>query len=89
MALKSAWANKNGKRIMNAAKESLKDEKTGWIEKNGILMYAERYEPTGKLMAKTYSNKKQADNMVEKQTQLGFNAYRSFKWPFLVCRQIQ
>jgi len=85
MGLKSAWAYNNGKRTMKYAIESLKDEPTGWIERGGTYLYAERNKETGKLMVKTYSNKKQADVMVQKQKDLGFDAFRSFQWPFTVC----
>ena len=85
MALKSSWAYNNGKRTMKEAIESLKDEPTGWIERGGTYLYAERHKDTRQLMIKTYSNKKQADMMVQKQKELGFDAFRSMKHPFVVC----
>lgn len=81
MAIKSAWAYRNGQQQLKEAIESGKDPKTGWIQKNGVLLYAERYEPTGKLMVKTYSSKKQADAVAER-----VGGERSFKWPYAIIK---
>lgn len=81
MAIKSTWAYRNGQRQLKEAIQYSKDEKTGWIQKNGVLLYAERYEPTGKLMVKTYSNKKQADSVAER-----VGGCRSFKWPYTIIK---
>ena len=85
--MKSSWAYNNGKRMDAEVKASLKVEKTGWIKRGEIYLYAERYKyDETKLMVKTYANKKQADVMVEKQKALGISeAYRSFKHPFVIC----
>ncbi|WP_028298742.1 hypothetical protein [Olivibacter sitiensis] len=81
MALKSSWAYQNGNRTLHIVKENLKDKKTGWIEKNGMELYAERYEPTGKLMVKTFPNKKIADAAA-----LRVGGKRSMSWPFTIIK---
>ena len=84
--MKSSWAYNNGKREDAKAKASLKANKTGWLRRGDVFLYAERskYDET-KLVIKTYSNKKQADAMVEKQKALGIlGACRSLTHPFTV-----
>lgn len=65
--------------------ENLKNESTGWIGRGGTYLYAERNKTTNKLEVKTYSNKKQANLIAEKQKKLGFDAFVSVKRPFVVC----
>ncbi len=82
MGLKSAWAYRNGQRIMSETLKSLECDKTGWVERRGLLMYAERYN--NKLMVKTYSNKKQCNNKIDKLTKEGFDCFISEKHPFTI-----
>jgi len=88
--MKSSWAYNNGKRMMKECKNSLKVDKSGWIpthRDNNVLVYAEQYN--NKLMTVTYTNKKQALDMVRKQKELGQNAWMSLTYPFLVCKHIK
>lgn len=66
---------------MRAVKDSLKTQKTGWIHKDGIPLYAERYDPAGKLMEKTYPNKKIADAAASR-----VGGKRSMSWPFTIIK---
>ena len=81
MGLKSAWAYRNGERMMREVKSSLLDPKTGWIKRGDVYLYAERYEKTGKLMVKTYSNKKQCLKKIES---LEEDCFMSDKHPFTI-----
>ena len=58
--IKSKWAYNNGKRIMKEALESIKCEPFGFINNK----YAEAYN--NQLWVKTYANKKQCLNKIEK-----------------------
>ena len=51
---------------MREAKENLDSSipNHGWIERNGVLMYAEK--KYGKLWVKTYANRTQANRKAEK-----------------------
>lgn len=64
--MKASWAYNNGKRMMRDAKENLDSSipNNGWIEINGVLMYAEK--KYGKLWVKTYANRTQANRKAEK-----------------------
>ena len=88
--MKSSWAYRNGKRMMKEAKQLEKVQKTGWIpthRDDNVLVYATEYH--GKLMTVCYTNKKQALKMVEKQKELGHNAWMSFEHPYLICKHIK
>jgi len=82
MALKSAWAHRNGGKIMKDVNTSLTSEKNGWIKRGDLLMYAERYNE--KLMIKTYSNKTQCKNKVLKLKEMGYDCFISEKHPFTI-----
>ena len=84
MGIKSAWAYNKGKQTMKEAIGSFKSEKTGWINRGGTFLYSERNKYTRELIVKVYSNKMQADKMVKKQKELGFDAFRSINHPFTV-----
>ena len=75
---------------MKESKQLTKSPKSGWIpthrDKN-VLVYATDYH--GKLMTVVYANKKQALKMVEKQKQLGHNAWMSLEHPYLICKHIK
>jgi hypothetical protein len=71
--------------LMKEAIDSLRDKSTGWVKVGETFLYAERSTTTGKLMIKTYSNRKQAESASKKQNDLGFDSFVSLKWPFKVC----
>lgn len=79
MALLSAWAYHNGKREMAKTLDSLKSEKTGWI--NG--KYAERGYGD-KLWIKGYANKTQCRNKIEKLIADGIDCEMSSTHPFTI-----
>ncbi|MCL4639021.1 MAG: hypothetical protein M5Z89_08530 [Olivibacter sp.] len=81
MALNASQPYQNGKPKIPMVKISLNDQKTGWIDKNGVQLYAERYEPDRKLMIKTLHNKKNADATV-----LRVRGKRSLSWPFTIIK---
>ena len=88
--LESNWAYQNGKRMMEGCKDSQKVVKSGWIpthRDNNVLVYATDYN--GKLEIVVYANKNQALKMVEKQKQLGHNAWMSLEHPYLICKYIK
>ena len=85
MAIKSAWAYRNGERMMREVNASLTSEKTGWIERGDLLMYAERYNKN--LMVKTYSNKTQCNKKIIKLIESGFDCFISEKHPFTINRK--
>lgn len=64
--MKASWAYNNGKRMMREAEENMDSSipNNGWIERNGVLMYAEK--KYGKLWVKTYANRTQANRKAEK-----------------------
>ena len=76
--IKSAWAYKNGQRQMKQSEESLKQPEHSFINRRGSKLYAE------KGFVKTYANKKQADNKVNKLKEHGYNVDRSFQHPFVI-----
>ena len=76
--IKSAWAYRNGKRIMKECLEQQKAEKISFIERHGNKIYAEYGS------AKTYANKKQAENKAKELRVLGYEVERSFKHPFTI-----
>ena len=82
--MKASWAYNNGKRMMREAKENLDSSipDHGWIERNGVLMYAEK--KYGKLWVKTYSNRTQANRKAEK---IG-GCHVSFDHPFKIIKTV-
>ncbi len=82
MALKSAWAYHNGKRMMAQIINNGKEPKTGWI--NG--QYAERNKRTFKLFIKTYANKTQCCNKIEKLKNQGIRCEMLENYPFTIKR---
>ncbi len=78
--MKSAWAYRNGKRIM---KESIEQQK---IEKISFIFVgcrnAKLYAEYGNI--KTYANKKQADKKVQYLRLLGYAVERSLTHPFVI-----
>lgn len=74
--IKSAWAYRNGKRIMADSKP--KQEKISFVNRPYGKLYAEYG------IVKTYANKKQADNKVQELRLLGYAVERSLKHPFTI-----
>lgn len=82
--MRASWAYNNGKRMMREAKENLDSsiQNHGWIERNGVLMYAEK--KYGKLWVKTYANRTQANRKAEK---IG-GCHVSFDHPFKIIKTV-
>lgn len=81
MALKSAWAQRERKRVMKECLALDKKEKIDFVESRGGLLYAEYG------MVKNYGNNKQVDSAVERLRALGHNVERTYKWPFLIIKK--
>ncbi len=75
--IKSSWAYRNGKRMMNQAKER-KQDKISFVKRQAGKLYAEYG------VVKTYANKKQADNKIQELRVLGYSVNRSVKHPFTI-----
>lgn len=76
--IKSKWAYNNGKRIMKEALHSIKCEPFGFVNNK----YAEAYN--NELWVKTYANKKQCLNKIEKLKTIGIECYMSASFPFTI-----
>ena len=93
MAIKSSWAYKNGQRMARGVKEAQKRSvpKFGWVDRNFSQLYAERVfnEILNEyaLSVKTYSNKKQVNNKVEKLRQGGIECESSTSYPFVIIKR--
>jgi len=77
--IKSKWAYNNGKRIMKQCLKSLKSEPFGFIDNK----YAER-SLNDQLWVKTYANKKQCLNKIEKLKEKGIECTMSSSFPFTI-----
>jgi len=76
--LKSAWAYRNGLKMMREAKEQKKAKKISFVQRGHRKLYAKYGN------VKTYANKKQADNAVQKLKVIGYDVKRSQEYPFLI-----
>lgn len=85
MTTKSAWAYKNGQRIMRESK--VQGSGNGWIKRGDIFMYAEKPKNCTSIVVKTYANRTQAEKMAVKLKELGSVCWVSAMWPFKICKK--
>lgn len=93
MANKATWAYKNGLKNTREAKNRLKGKtpKFGWVYRNGSELYAERVFSEIMLeyilSVKTYSNKRQVNNKVDKLRESGIECEPSTSYPYMIIKR--
>lgn len=84
MSIKSSWAFRNGKSVINKIIESQKAPLTGWVNNK----YAERgkHNPN-ELYVKTYANKTQCLKKIDELVSNGFLVEMSLNHPYTIIKK--